>query len=181
MQVFSVLLRGAIALGFCALLAWADGARRAELLPARARTEPLPAFAESKAQTQTPSQQLSTQGIGHWERKGQGRIPMPPGVLAAHASALVALPVESQASMMAFWFAGDRESAPNVQIAMSTLDRASGVWSDAKLVVDRWVLAQQLGFGIRRLGNPVAWLDPQGQVHLYVVATGLGGWAAGRI
>ena len=60
MQVFSVLLRGAIALGFCALLAWADGARRAELLPARARTVPLPAFAESKAQTQTPSKQLST-------------------------------------------------------------------------------------------------------------------------
>ncbi len=181
MHVLSVLLRGAIALGFCALLAWADGARRAELLPSRARTEPLPAFAKSQAQAQTPSKQLSTQGIGHWERIGQGRIPMPPGVLAAHASALVALPVESQASMMAFWFAGDRESAPNVQIAMSTLDRASGVWSDAQLVVDRWDLARQLGFGIRRLGNPVAWLDPQGQVHLYVVATGLGGWAAGRI
>ncbi len=106
---------------------------------------------------------------------------MPPGVLAAHASTLVALPQSNPASLMAFWFAGDRESAPNVQIAMSTLDRASGTWSDASLVVDRWDLAGQLGFGIRRLGNPVAWLDPQGQVHLYVVGTGLGGWAAGRV
>ncbi|MBU3739904.1 MAG: hypothetical protein FGM55_13235, partial [Rhodoferax sp.] len=26
-----------------------------------------------------------------------------------------------------------------------------------------------------------AWLDPQGRIHLFVVATGLGGWAASRI
>jgi predicted neuraminidase len=38
-----------------------------------------------------------------------------------------------------------------------------------------------LGFGLRRLGNPVAWLDAQGKVHLFVVTTGLGGWAAARI
>ena len=34
---------------------------------------------------------------------------------------------------------------------------------------------------MRRLGNPVAWLDARGRIHLFVVATGLGGWAAGRI
>jgi len=181
MHVLFVLLRGAIALGLCSLLVWADGARRAELLPARARIEPLPSLAAMQTPSQTSSQQVLPQGIGHWERIGQGRIPMPPGVLAAHASTLVALPQSNPASLMAFWFAGDRESAPNVQIAMATLDRASGTWSDASLVVDRWDLAGQLGFGIRRLGNPVAWLDPQGQVHLYVVATGLGGWAAGRV
>jgi predicted neuraminidase len=34
---------------------------------------------------------------------------------------------------------------------------------------------------LRRLGNPVSWHDGQGKVHLFVVATGLGGWAASRI
>jgi predicted neuraminidase len=42
-------------------------------------------------------------------------------------------------------------------------------------------MAEQLGFGLRRLGNPVAWRDGQGRIHLFVVATGLGGWAASRI
>jgi predicted neuraminidase len=38
-----------------------------------------------------------------------------------------------------------------------------------------------LGFGVRRLGNPVAWRDAQNRLHLYVVATGWGGWAASRV
>ena len=42
-------------------------------------------------------------------------------------------------------------------------------------------MGRALGFGLRRLGNPVAWLDAQGKMHMFVVATGLGGWAAGRI
>ena len=176
-----VLLRAALALGLAALLCAADAARRDILVPARASIAPLPQLAQAQTGVEATTNLQPDQGVGSWERTGQGRIPMPPGVLAAHASTLVAMPASSSASMLAFWFAGDRESAPNVQIAMSALDRASGIWSPARLVVDRWEMAKTLGFGIRRLGNPVAWLDPQGQVHLYVVATGLGGWAAGRI
>jgi predicted neuraminidase len=48
-------------------------------------------------------------------------------------------------------------------------------------VLNRQKLGEQLGFGVRRLGNPVAWRDADGRIHLFVVATGLGGWAAGRI
>ena len=42
-------------------------------------------------------------------------------------------------------------------------------------------MGDQLGFGLRRLGNPVAWLDGSGRMHLFVVATGWGGWAAARV
>jgi predicted neuraminidase len=83
--------------------------------------------------------------------------------------------------LTAFWFAGDRESAPNVQIAASQFDRATQQWLPARYVVNRHVMGTQLGFGLRRLGNPVAWLDATGRVHLFVVATGWGGWAAARI
>jgi predicted neuraminidase len=121
------------------------------------------------------------QGPGVWKLVDKGSLPIPDGALAAHASALVALPANDPRSVLAFWFAGDRESAPNVQIAMAEMDRATDLWSPARRVVDRWAVADVLGFGLRRLGNPVAWLDGQGRVHLFVVATGAGGWAAGRI
>ena len=112
---------------------------------------------------------------------GGGQIPMPPSTPVAHASALLAMPASHPAALLAFWFAGWRESAADVQIAASQFDRATQQWSAARFVVNRHTLATELGFAVRRLGNPVAWLDGQGQVHLFVVATGLGGWAAARI
>ncbi len=172
----SRLLRAFVALAIIGSLYLADAARRAYPEPARAHSN-----TQIQAKDSTKSLGEAALTSGHWERAAQGHIPMPPGVPAAHASALAALPSAHSSALLAFWFAGDRESAPNVQIAMSALDRATGIWSPARMVVDRWEVAQQLGFGIRRLGNPVAWVDGQGQVHLFVVATGLGGWAAGRV
>ena len=170
------LLRAALALAIAALLCLVDAGRRAQLVPAQAVQ-----MAPAHGVDASPSPGQAAPAGGRWERTGQGHIPMPQGVPAAHASALLAMPAAHPSALLAFWFAGDRESAPNVQIAMSALDRASGSWSPARMVVDRWEMGAQLGFGIRRLGNPVAWLDGQGQVHLFVVATGLGGWAAGRV
>ncbi len=106
---------------------------------------------------------------------------MPSGVPSAHASALVAMPPSDPAVLSAFWFAGDRESAPNVEIAASQFNRSSQSWTQPQMVVNRHVAASMLGTGIRRLGNPIAWLDPRGRLHLFVVATGLGGWSASRI
>lgn len=111
----------------------------------------------------------------------RGHLPMPPNTPAAHASTLLAMPAASPFALMAFWFAGTRESAADVQIAASQFDRTAQTWSPARFVVNRHALGDQLGFGVRRLGNPVAWVDAKGKIHLFVVATGLGGWAAGRI
>lgn len=112
---------------------------------------------------------------------GRGEIPMPANTPAAHASSLLAMPTGHPSALLAFWFAGARESAADVQIAASSFDRARQQWSAARFVVNRQALAAQLGFGVRRLGNPVAWRDGQGRIHLFVVATGLGGWAAARV
>jgi predicted neuraminidase len=113
--------------------------------------------------------------------QAQGRIPMPEGARVAHASSLLAMPRQHPWSLIAFWFAGSKEAAPDVNIAASVLDRDTGQWSPAHWVVDRRTLASQLGHGVSRLGNPVAWLDGEGRMHVFVVATGLGGWAASRI
>ncbi len=111
----------------------------------------------------------------------RGPIPMPPGMAAAHASSLLAMPKGHAAALSIFWFSGDRESGPNVQIAASQYVRVTGQWAPARFVVNRFAMGAQLGFGIRRLGNPVAWLDGQGRINLFVVATGGGGWAASRV
>ena len=110
-----------------------------------------------------------------------GHIPMPADAAAAHASYLLPMPAGHAAALTAFWFAGDRESAPNVQIAAAQWDRKTQAWSAARYVVNRHAVGQALGFGLRRLGNPVAWLDADGRMHLFVVATGWGGWAASRV
>ncbi|MUI12629.1 hypothetical protein GJV26_09115 [Massilia dura] len=103
-------------------------------------------------------------------------IPMPRGVPSAHASALAALP---GGKLVSFWWAGSRESGPDVKVYASRW--VNGAWSDNWVVASRESLGQALGYGIRRIGNPVAWTAPDGTLHLYVVATGLGGWAAARI
>lgn len=103
-------------------------------------------------------------------------IPAPHGMPSAHASTLTPLPGNR---MLAFWWAGSRESGPDVKVFASTW--ANGAWSAPWVVASRESLGAELGYGVRRIGNPVAWTDRNGQIHLYVVATGLGGWAAARI
>ena len=150
-------------------LGWLDAAQRA------------PAPLTAQAAQAAASVVAATPAAQSLQRLGVGPIPMPAGMAAAHASSLLAMPAGSAAALSIFWFSGDRESGPNVQIAASQFDRATQQWLPARFVVNRHVLGQQLGFGVRRLGNPVAWLDGSGRIHLFVVATGGGGWAASRI
>ena len=116
-----------------------------------------------------------------WHRDAVGDIPMPSDTPSAHASSLVALSASHPSAVADVWFAGSRESGADVQIAYSSFDRRSRAWQPAQFVISRDVLGEQLGYGVRRLGNPVLWRDPQDRLHLFVVATGLGGWAASRI
>ena len=110
------------------------------------------------------------------ELQSTALIPMPQGVPSAHASALTALPNDE---LLALWWAGTQESAADVAIYSARW--RNGQWSAAHRVVEREELSRQLGFGVRRLGNPSLWLAGDGRVHLYAVATGLGGWAASRV
>ncbi|WP_288379884.1 sialidase family protein [uncultured Massilia sp.] len=103
-------------------------------------------------------------------------VPMPQNVPSAHASALASLPGDR---MVAFWWAGSRESGPDVKVYASRW--SNGKWGQPWTVASRESLGKALGFGVRRIGNPVAWTARDGRIHLFVVATGLGGWAASRV
>ena len=136
----------------------------------------LPPAAVAARPVSQPSAELAQLAV-----VSKGEIPMPPGMAAAHASSLLPMPASHAAAMTVFWFSGDRESGPNVQIAASQYVRATQQWSPARFVVNRFVMGEQLGYGLRRLGNPVAWTDGKGRINLFVVATGWGGWAASRV
>jgi predicted neuraminidase len=109
-------------------------------------------------------------------------IPADPDKPSSHSSSLARVRgPQSQDSIVAYWFAGARESAPDVEILSSRFDPAHNAWTAPRSVVDRHTLAREMDIFVRRLGNPVAWVDAEGRVHLFVVATGLGGWAASRV
>ena len=167
----SFVLRLLCGLLLCAALIGVDLGRRAGVTPVPQAVWPAAAHEVAQAAATT----------GPLVPQARGYIPMPANTPAAHASSLLAMPSAHPSALMAFWFAGTRESAADVQIAASHFDRATQQWSAARFVLNRKAMGEALGFGVRRLGNPVAWLDGQGKIHLFVVATGLGGWAAARI
>ena len=141
----------------------------------RADPEPIARFAVTEP----------TPAVVGLRETGRFDLPAPVGMPASHASTLVnARSKSGRDELVAFWFAGQRESASDVAIFVSRFDSAdkgAQRWSTPSVVVDRATLGAALGFGVRRIGNPVAWADDRGRVHLFVVATGLGGWAAARI
>ena len=146
----------------------------------RRAAQPAVRTASARVESASPAAQRCD-----WSRASRSVLPMPSGVGAAHASSLLVLPPShpdhTKTAMMAFWFAGTRESAADVNIVASKLDRATREWGPAFTVVDRYQAGRELGVRLRRLGNPVGWADAQGRLHLFVVGTGLGGWAASRV
>ena len=168
MLIRSRLLRLLCAL-VLAVLAMAVGwvLRPAGPVPARAVVE---AVADPVAVDVTRLHK-GAQGICPCPRVRRRRMPAAPW----------ACPPGGPSALTVFWFSGERESGPGVQIAASQWDRSMQAWSAPHIVANRHVLGAQLGHGVRRLGNPVAWMDADGRIHLFVVATGWGGWAASRI
>lgn len=151
------------------LIAAAGLWRQAPLTPASAR------MPQAVSTTGAPVQAAALQ------RVAQGDVPNPAGAKAGHAASLVEMAPDNPALLTLFWFSGERESGPQVQIAAAQWLRDAKAWTPPHFVVNRHAMGELLGHGIRRLGNPVAWRDVQGRMHLYVVATGGGGWAAARV
>lgn len=95
-----------------------------------------------------------------------------------HAPAMVELP---DGRLRAFWFAGSREGAPDVNIHSALFDPATATWTDETVVVTREQISEGWGRHVRKLGNAVPVLDDEGRMRLFVVAVSFGGWAASRL
>ncbi|MBT0569476.1 exo-alpha-sialidase [Curvibacter sp. CHRR-16] len=165
--------RALLAMTFAPLLWVVDASLRPDMPPVASATVVRNALMQGASAA--PATSASEPVV--WQVQAQGPIPSLGQDKAAHASSLL----PSSAGLLVFWFSGDRESGPLVQIAATQWDAGQQQWLPARAVVNRHTLGRDLGLGVRRLGNPVAWRDGQGRIHLFVVGTGWGGWAASRV
>lgn len=110
--------------------------------------------------------------------------------LSVHASTLAEIKVGDSRKLMTAWFQGSREGARDVEIYASFLDLnrplslsqpMDNPWSKPKSILTPQMLAKQSRTYIKKLGNPVLYQSQDGTIHLFVVATSYGGWAASKI
>ena len=133
------------------------------------------------AATPWPSAPVGSATTTPWTLEAQGVLKPPPDAPASHASQLIERPHDPEHRMAVFWFAGSQEAKPDVRIAMSHWSQSQQTWSEPQWAVTRQRIGVALGKGVLHLGNPVPWVDAQHRLHVFVVGTGLGGWAASRV
>lgn len=98
--------------------------------------------------------------------------------IQTHAASLVEL---RDGRIRAFWFAGSREGAKDVEIRSAVFDPAQGLWSAEQTVATRGATEVSLRRYISKLGNPVAGRAADGKLWLYFVTVSIGGWAGSSI
>lgn len=96
---------------------------------------------------------------------------------------------------MLLYFAGSREGASDVCIYQSFFSRQdfrdslrqshnlkqNYSWSEARAILCPQDLSKKAKKFIKKLGNPVSFVDTKGEVHLFVVGVSMGGWATSKI
>lgn len=92
-----------------------------------------------------------------------------------HSGTLAELP---DGRLMAAWFAGSREGAKDVAIHAAYWQ---GAWSRPFVLLSRQQAEEELGRPLRKLGNPVLFLDASERLWLFFVTVSLGGWSTSSI
>ena len=95
-----------------------------------------------------------------------------------HAASLVEL---GDGRIRAFWFAGSREGAPDVEIRSAVFDPASNRWGAEQSIINREDTQRSLLRYVKKLGNPVSHRATDGTLWLFYVTVSLGGWAGSSI
>jgi len=98
--------------------------------------------------------------------------------IATHAASLVEL---SDGRIRAFWFAGSREGAEDVELRSAVFDPAKNLWGAEQSIANREGTKHSLLRYVKKLGNPVAQRAPDGTLWLFYVTVSLGGWAGSSI
>lgn len=96
----------------------------------------------------------------------------------AHASAITALP---NGNLLSVWFSGSREGAADVQIRGAIFDPGRGEWSGERVLATRETTQQGVQKYIRKLGNPVVVVTPDGRLWMFYVSVSIGGWGASTV
>ncbi|MBI3479402.1 MAG: exo-alpha-sialidase [Nitrosomonadales bacterium] len=95
-----------------------------------------------------------------------------------HAASLVEL---GDGRIRAFWFAGSREGAEDVEIRTAVFDPVKNQWSPEHSIANRAGTQHELQRYVKKLGNPVAQRMPDGTLRLFYVTVSVGGWAGSSL
>lgn len=93
-----------------------------------------------------------------------------------HSATLIQL---SNNNLLAAWFGGSREGAADV--AIYAAERKAKGWSQIRILANRTTSARDLGWNLRKLGNPVLFKDINERIWLFFVSSSLGGWSTSSI
>ncbi|MCE2875105.1 MAG: exo-alpha-sialidase [Planctomycetaceae bacterium] len=120
---------------------------------------------------------------------------LPQPTPSAHASSIA---VMQDGSLRVAWFGGEREGARDVAIHMAqyesrngevrpvlistkATDGAPATTQQGWVSLTRERLQTLTSRVIRKLGNPVLWVDGAGRLHMHVVSVSYGGWSGSAI
>jgi len=120
---------------------------------------------------------IATQKSGGWSGK-QTHFASSTRHIHTHAPSLVEL---SDGRIRAFWFAGSREGAQDVEIRSAVYDPASERWGAEQSIINRVDTQRSLLRYVKKLGNPVPHLTADGTLWLFYVTVSVGGWAGSSI
>ena len=98
--------------------------------------------------------------------------------ISTHAASLVEI---GDGHIRAFWFAGSREGAQDVEIRSAVFDPKKNQWGAEHSVANRTDTQHALRRYVKKLGNPVALRATDGTLWLFYVTVSLGGWAGSSI
>ena len=98
--------------------------------------------------------------------------------VSTHAASLVEL---GDGRIRAFWFAGSREGAQDVEIRSAVFDLSNESWGHEQSIANREDTQRSLLRYVKKLGYPVALRAPDGKLWLFYVTVSLGGWAGSSI
>jgi predicted neuraminidase len=99
-----------------------------------------------------------------------------PDPVRVHAAAITALP---DGGLFAVWYGGSREGSMDARIYAA--DYRQGAWSPQRVLATLAQTMADTGRFARKVGNPVAFVTPQGELWVVYVSVALGGWATSQL
>ncbi|WP_407279695.1 sialidase family protein [Aromatoleum evansii] len=95
-----------------------------------------------------------------------------------HAASIAALP---DGRLFSAWFGGSREGATDVKVHAAFFDPAAGRWGEQLTIATPEQTTRDLGRLVRKMGNPVAFMVPSGELWVVYVSVTVGGWATSHL
>lgn len=103
-------------------------------------------------------------------------IPQPTYLKESYSPALTSL---SNGDLICFFYAGNEEGSPDVNIYQTRYHDKK--WSEPKVTVTPKMLSYDTRRYTRKVGNPAVYRAQNGKLHLFVVTVTLGGWAGSKL